>query len=104
MRRLPAYGLLLSVASLGAACCSHTKATPSATTPAAVKPSTKTGAILDGSTSGHFRAEGHVSRDPNGWTVGMPSSDSRIIYVSSSRGNDRHDGRSEGRALKTLAV
>ena len=30
----------------------------------------------------------HVTRDPNGWTVVTPSSDSRIIYVSSKDGDD----------------
>jgi hypothetical protein len=33
-----------------------------------------------------------VSRDANGWTVVSPSVDTKIIYVSSSAGNDNYSG------------
>jgi hypothetical protein len=45
----------------------------------------------------------HVSRDPNGWTVVIASSDSRIIHVSSSVGDDKNNG-SEATPLKTIAA
>jgi Right handed beta helix region len=45
-----------------------------------------------------------VSRDANGWTVVMPSSDSRVIYVSSSLGNNSNNGTSSATPLKTLAA
>jgi hypothetical protein len=45
-----------------------------------------------------------VSRDSNGWTVVTPSSDSRVIYVSSSQGKDSNDGLSEATARKTLTA
>jgi hypothetical protein len=35
-----------------------------------------------------------VSQDANGWTVVTPSSNSKIIYVSSSQGNDNNSGLS----------
>jgi len=41
--------------------------------------------------------------DANGWTVFKPSPDTHIIYVSSSGGNDRNDGRSQRTPVKTLA-
>ncbi len=91
MRRLPAPGLFLSVALLAAASCSHSEAKSSPRTP-------------DGATSNYDGAGNQVSRDPNGWTVVMPSPDSRVIYVSSSQGNDSNDGLSEGTARKTLAA
>lgn len=47
-------------------------------------------------------ASSHVSRDANGWTVVVPSADSRIIYVSSGSGNDSNDGLSEALPVKTL--
>ncbi|GAB5496574.1 MAG: hypothetical protein Phyf2KO_16540 [Phycisphaerales bacterium] len=37
-----------------------------------------------------------------GWTDLTPSSDSRIIYVSSSQGNDSNDGRTQSRPVKTI--
>lgn len=37
-----------------------------------------------------------------GWTDLTPSADSRIIYVSSSQGNDSYDGRSQNRPVKTI--
>lgn len=40
--------------------------------------------------------------DADGWTVLNPSSDSRMIYVSSSTGNDANNGLSEGRPKKTI--
>jgi hypothetical protein len=43
------------------------------------------GSIADG-TGG--TGDTHLFRDPQGWTVVTPSSDSRLIYVSSSSGND----------------
>jgi len=42
-----------------------------------------------------------VSRTTDGWTYVTPSGDSRIIYVSSSIGNDANDG-SGARPVKTL--
>lgn len=45
-----------------------------------------------------------VIPDPNaGWTVLTPSADSRIIYVSSSTGNDANDGLTESTPLATIA-
>jgi hypothetical protein len=41
--------------------------------------------------------------DGNGWTTIVPSSDSRIIYVSSSTGNDANSGLFENAPVKTLA-
>ena len=45
----------------------------------------------------------HVCRDSNGWTVVTPSSDSQIIYVSSSQGNDSNSGTGPSSPVKTLA-
>ncbi|WP_425398142.1 hypothetical protein [Aeoliella sp.] len=45
-----------------------------------------------------------VTTDAGGWTVVTPSSDSRVIYVSSSEGNDQNDGLSESAPKKTLAA
>src|SRR6266478_3333053 len=44
-----------------------------------------------------------VSLDANGWTLVTPSPDSRIIYVSSSTGNDANSGLSRFAPLKTIA-
>src|SRR5690242_10776982 len=41
--------------------------------------------------------------DSNGWTVFTPSTDSRMIYVSSSTGNDANSGSSASAPVKTLA-
>jgi hypothetical protein len=41
---------------------------------------------------------------PDGWTVLAPSQDSRIIYVSSSSGNDSNSGLSESAPKRTLAA
>ena len=38
----------------------------------------------------------------NGWTVFEPSSDSRIIYVSSSTGKDRYRGDKPSRAVSSV--
>lgn len=40
----------------------------------------------------------------SGWTQFTPSTDTRIVYVSSSAGNDANDGLSEAKAKKTLAA
>jgi hypothetical protein len=40
----------------------------------------------------------------NGWTVFEPSNDTRIIFVSSSGGNDNNDGSTPEKAMKTIAV
>lgn len=40
-----------------------------------------------------------VSQDANGWTVVTPSADTRVIYVSSSAGNDTHDGSNNTTAM-----
>lgn len=45
-----------------------------------------------------------VTQDGNGWTVVTASGDSRIIYVSSSDGNDADDGLSSGNAKLTIAA
>ncbi|RNC80520.1 MAG: right-handed parallel beta-helix repeat-containing protein [Phycisphaera sp.] len=37
-----------------------------------------------------------------GWTNLSPSADSRVIYVSSSQGNDSNDGRSQNRPVRTI--
>ncbi len=41
--------------------------------------------------------------DDNGWTELNPGSNSRVIYVSSSQGNDSYDGQSTTRPVKTIA-
>ena len=43
-----------------------------------------------------------VTRDANGWTQVTPSADSRVIYVSSSDGNDNDDGLTEATAKATI--
>src|SRR4051812_9806809 len=43
-----------------------------------------------------------VTRDANGWTQVTPSSDSRVVYVSSSSGNDANDGLTEATAKATI--
>jgi hypothetical protein len=40
----------------------------------------------------------------DGWTHFTPSSDTRIVYVSSSTGNDSNDGLSEARPKATIAA
>jgi hypothetical protein len=40
--------------------------------------------------------------DANGWTVFTPSRDTRMIYVSSSTGNDSNSGLSKSRPIKSL--
>ena len=40
--------------------------------------------------------------DENGWTVIKPSRDSKIIYVSSTVGNDNNDGSSPATAIATI--
>ena len=44
-----------------------------------------------------------MRRDLNGWTILTPSIDSRVIYVSSSSGDDSNDGLSVGAPKKTLS-
>ena len=73
----------------------------SKTATAAVTVTDAVTAAYDGGTT---VAPTHVSRDANGWTVVTPSIDSRIIYVSSSQGNDTNDGLSDATPLKTLAT
>ena len=41
--------------------------------------------------------------DEDGWTILEPSEDSRIIYVSSSEGDDNNDGLSPENPVKTIA-
>src|SRR5687767_8115525 len=43
-----------------------------------------------------------VSQDGGGWTVVGPSADSRVIYVSSSAGNDANSGMSDSSAVKSV--
>lgn len=45
-----------------------------------------------------------VARDAGGWTVVTPEADSRVIYVSSSTGDDGNTGRSPDRAVRSLAA
>ncbi len=44
-----------------------------------------------------------VSVDPYGWTVVTRSADSRVVYVSSSQGNDANDGLSPETPKATIA-
>lgn len=44
-----------------------------------------------------------VTTDPAGWTVVTPAADTRVIYVSSSSGNDLNDGLSASRPVQTLS-
>ncbi|MBK1878498.1 hypothetical protein [Pelagicoccus mobilis] len=44
-----------------------------------------------------------VELDANGWTVITPSHDSRIVYVSSSEGDNANDGLSPSTPKKTIA-
>lgn len=44
-----------------------------------------------------------VTTDANGWTVVTPSADSRLVYVSSSTGNDSNNGLSPSTPVKTIA-
>jgi hypothetical protein len=44
-----------------------------------------------------------VSQDANGWTVVTPSADTRVIYVSSSTGNDTNDGISQTYPVRTIS-
>ncbi|MDA8018036.1 MAG: hypothetical protein MPN21_11370, partial [Thermoanaerobaculia bacterium] len=56
--------------------------------------------------SAAFAADGISKRNPqdaNGWTDLTPSPDSRLIYVSSSTGNDNNDGLSPGSPKETVA-
>jgi uncharacterized protein YjdB len=48
--------------------------------------------------------QGAVTRDANGWTQITPSSDSRIVYVSSSQGNDSNNGLSPSTPKKTIGA
>ncbi|MCS7033720.1 MAG: hypothetical protein NZ561_06955, partial [Phycisphaerae bacterium] len=43
-----------------------------------------------------------VGLDPGGWTQVTPAEDTRVIYVSSSSGNDASDGSSPSRPVRTL--
>jgi hypothetical protein len=45
-----------------------------------------------------------VEIDSHGWTQVAPSSDSRVVYVSNSTGDDSNDGLSPERALATIAA
>jgi hypothetical protein len=47
---------------------------------------------------------GGVTRDANGWTQITPSSDSRIVYVSSSSGSDSNNGLSSSTPKATIAA
>src|SRR5690348_11040739 len=44
-----------------------------------------------------------VLQDSSGFTVITPSSDSRVVYVSSSQGLDTNSGLSQSAPLKTIA-
>ncbi len=43
-----------------------------------------------------------VAQDANGWTVVTPPKDARVIYVSSSGGDDDNDGRSPSSAVRSI--
>lgn len=43
-----------------------------------------------------------VSRNAGGWTIVTPSEDSRVVYVSSSEGDDANDGLSPETPKKTI--
>ena len=45
-----------------------------------------------------------VSTDASGYTIFTPSSDTRVIYVSSSQGNDANDGLSPQNPKRTIAA
>lgn len=45
-----------------------------------------------------------LAADEPGWTRLQPSAGTRAVYVSSSSGDDRHDGRSPTSAKRTLAA
>lgn len=49
-------------------------------------------------------ASAGVTLDPYGWTVVTPSADTRIVYVSSSQGNDGNDGLSPVTPKATIAA
>ena len=51
-----------------------------------------------------FGASAAVTRDANGWTQVTPSADSRIVYVSSSSGNDANNGLSPSSPKATIAA
>ena len=46
----------------------------------------------------------HIDPIEDGWTDLAPSADSQEIYVSSSTGDDRNNGRSQAQAKRTLAA
>ena len=58
------------------------------------------GGVLPNNGSTAFAA---IALTEDGWTQITPSEDSRIIYVSSSTGDDSNDGLSEETPVKTLA-
>src|SRR4051794_6721672 len=45
-----------------------------------------------------------VSLESNGWYNVAPSADSRIVYVSSSTGNDANDGLTPGTPVQNIAL
>lgn len=45
-----------------------------------------------------------MALDANGWTIFTPSADSRIVYVSSSTGNNANTGLSEGQAVASISI
>ncbi|MFW6189802.1 MAG: hypothetical protein ACOC7T_05140 [Planctomycetota bacterium] len=45
----------------------------------------------------------HLTNPGEGWTAFQPASDTRMVFVSSSQGEDSNDGLSPGRPLKTIA-
>src|SRR5215213_7223328 len=44
-----------------------------------------------------------VGLDAAGWTVVKPEGDSRVIYVSNSKGNDANSGLTQSAPVKSLA-
>jgi hypothetical protein len=57
----------------------------------------------DGATGGDNPYANRPELDEDGWTILNPSEDSRIIYVSSSEGDDANDGLSPETPIQTIA-
>lgn len=52
----------------------------------------------------YSNGQGIGEYDQHGWTFLEPSADSRVVYVSSSSGNDSNDGLSASTAKETIAA
>jgi hypothetical protein len=58
--------------------------------------------VISSGSAGNWLVPGHEQGE--GWTRLAPSADSRLVYVSSSRGSDRNSGLSEAEPKATLAA